>query len=38
MSSRPRLLLSVIQAMGLPDTTFGNPKFCTAGPIAEIKA
>jgi hypothetical protein len=21
----------------LPDTTFGNPKFCTAGPIAEIK-
>jgi len=28
----------VIQAMGLPDTTFGNRKLCTAGPISEIKA
>ena len=34
-----RLLLSLCHAMGLSDvTTFGNPKFCTAGPIAEIKA
>jgi hypothetical protein len=34
-----RLLLSLCHAMGLTDvTTFGNPKFCTAGPIAEIKA
>jgi hypothetical protein len=34
-----RLLLSLVQGMGLPSvTSFGNPKFCTAGPIAEIKA
>jgi hypothetical protein len=31
-----RLLLSLCRAMGLNDTVFGNPKFCTAGPIAEI--
>jgi hypothetical protein len=32
-----RLHLSLCQAMGLTGvTTFGNPKFCTAGPIAEI--
>jgi hypothetical protein len=34
-----RLLLSVCQGMGLTDVTaFGNPKFCTDGPIKEIAA
>jgi hypothetical protein len=34
-----RLHLSLCHAMGLTDVTiFGNPKFCTAGPIAEIAA
>jgi hypothetical protein len=34
-----RLHLSLCRAMGLTDVTvFGNPKFCTAGPIAEIAA
>ena len=27
-----------VQAMGLSTTQFGNPKFCTDGPIAEIAA
>ena len=34
-----RLLLTLCQAMGLSDVTaFGNPKFCTAGPITQIMA
>jgi hypothetical protein len=33
-----RLLVTLCQAMGLPDTTFGNAKFCTGGPISEIMA
>jgi len=33
-----RLMLSLCQAMGLSTTQFGNPKFCTDGPIAEIAA
>jgi hypothetical protein len=34
-----RLLLTLCQAMGLPNVTaFGNPKFCANGPITEIKA
>ena len=34
-----RLLLSLCHAMGMTDTTaFGNPKFCTDGPITEIVA
>jgi hypothetical protein len=34
-----RLLLSLCHAMGMTDTTaFGNPKFCTDGPIQEIVA
>jgi hypothetical protein len=33
-----RLLLTICQAMGLPVTAFGNPKFCTDGPIKEIVA
>ncbi len=33
-----RLLLSLCHAMGMTDVTaFGNPKFCTDGPIKEIK-
>jgi hypothetical protein len=32
-----RLLLNLINAMGVTGvTTFGNPKFCSAGPIKEI--
>ena len=32
-----RLLVTLCQAMGLSDVTaFGNPKFCTAGPLKEI--
>jgi hypothetical protein len=34
-----RLFVTVCQAMGLPTvTSFGNPKFCTDGPIKEIVA
>jgi hypothetical protein len=34
-----RLFLSICEAMGITGVTaFGNPKFCAAGPIAEIKA
>ncbi len=34
-----RLLLSLIHSMGFTDVTaFGDPKYCAAGPIAEIKA
>ncbi len=34
-----RVLLSLCHAMGMTDvTTFGNPKFCTDGPIKEIVA
>ncbi|HWZ92068.1 MAG TPA: DUF1552 domain-containing protein [Polyangiaceae bacterium] len=34
-----RLLLSLCHAMDMTDTTaFGNPKFCTDGPIQEIVA
>jgi uncharacterized protein DUF1552 len=33
-----RLLLSLCRAMGLSTTVFGNPKFCSDGPIAEIAA
>jgi hypothetical protein len=34
-----RILLSLIHGMGMTDvTSFGNPKFCTAGPIQEIMA
>ncbi len=34
-----RLLLSLCRAMGLANvTTFGNPKFCSDGPIAQIAA
>jgi len=34
-----RLFLSMAHAMGLPDVTmFGNPKWCTGGPITEIVA
>jgi hypothetical protein len=34
-----RILLSLVHAMGMTDvTSFGNPKFCTAGPIKEIMA
>ncbi len=32
------LLISLINAMGLPDTTFGNPKHCTMGPLPGLKA
>jgi hypothetical protein len=33
------LLLSLCHAMGLPQvTTFGNPKYCAGGPIAQIVA
>jgi hypothetical protein len=32
------LLLTLCNAMGVPATTFGNPKFCTDGPIKEIIA
>jgi hypothetical protein len=32
-----RLLLNLIQSMGITGvTSFGNPKFCSAGPIKEI--
>jgi hypothetical protein len=27
------LLISLLNVMGIPDTTFGNPKHCTKGPI-----
>jgi hypothetical protein len=34
-----RLLLNLIDAMGITGvTSFGNPKFCSAGPITEIVA
>jgi hypothetical protein len=33
-----RLLITLANAMGVPTTTFGNPKFCTGGPIKEIVA
>jgi len=34
-----RLLVALCQAMGLSSvTSFGNPKFCTGGPIQEIVA
>jgi len=34
-----RLLLSLCHAMGMTDTkAFGNPKFCTDGPIKELLA
>ena len=34
-----RLLLSLCHGMGLTDvTTFGNAKFCSAGPIKELLA
>jgi hypothetical protein len=32
------LLISLCNAMGLPDTTFGNPKHCTMGPLPGLKA
>jgi hypothetical protein len=33
-----RLLLTLCNAMGVTATSFGNPKFCTDGPIKEIIA
>jgi Protein of unknown function (DUF1552) len=33
-----RLLISLCNAMGMPDTTFGNPKFCTDGALKELLA
>jgi hypothetical protein len=34
-----RLLLSLVHSMGFTDVTaFGDPKYCAAGPIAQIKA
>ena len=32
------LLISLCNAMGLPDTTFGNPKHSTKGPLPGLKA
>jgi Protein of unknown function (DUF1552) len=32
------LLISLCNAMGLPDTTFGNPKHCSKGPLPGLKA
>jgi hypothetical protein len=32
------LLISLCNAMGLPDTVFGNPKHCTRGPLPGLKA
>jgi hypothetical protein len=34
-----RLHLNLCEAMGVTGVTaFGNPRFCTSGPITEIKA
>lgn len=32
------LLISLCNAMGLPDTTFGNPKYCVKGPLPGLLA
>jgi len=32
------LLISLCNAMGLPDTVFGNPKHCMKGPLPGLKA
>src|SRR5262249_29186969 len=32
------LLITLLNAMGIPDTTFGNPKHCTKGPITGFLA
>jgi hypothetical protein len=31
-----RLLLSVMRAFGIQDQTFGDPLFCTGGPLPEL--
>jgi hypothetical protein len=36
-ASHNNLLLSLMHAMGVPDSTFGNPTFCS-GPITSLKA
>jgi len=33
-----RILLSVMQAMGLTDKTFGNPMYCVDGPVTQMAA
>jgi hypothetical protein len=32
-----RLLLSLCEAMDVPAATFGDPQYCTGGPIAELR-